>query len=62
MSLDGSRIVVGANRNAVNGFAPGQVLVYEFSDGNWMQIGGHFDGEAARDRFGSSVATSSDGN
>ncbi len=61
LSSDGSRIAIGARSNDGNGVNAGHVRVYGWSNGNWVQVGGDIDGEAAGDNSGS-VSLSSDGN
>ncbi|MCB9292171.1 MAG: FG-GAP repeat protein [Lewinellaceae bacterium] len=58
LSADGSRVAVGAPFNDGNGPDAGQVRVYDFIGGAWVQAGGDIDGEAAGDEFGWSVALS----
>ncbi|MEM9980621.1 MAG: hypothetical protein AAF808_23585, partial [Cyanobacteria bacterium P01_D01_bin.2] len=60
-SSDGSRLAIGATRNAGNGFFDGHVRVYEWSGSAWAQLGADIDGEAIADRSGESVSLSSDG-
>ena len=62
MNSDGSKIVIGATLNDDAGSNAGSVRVYEYSDSSWSQLGGDIDGEAAGDKFGSSVAMSENGN
>ncbi|MCB9292167.1 MAG: T9SS type A sorting domain-containing protein [Lewinellaceae bacterium] len=61
LSADGSRVAVGAPVNDGNGSGAGQVRVYDFIGGTWVQAGGDIDGEAAGDESGRSVALSADG-
>ena len=62
MNSDGSKIVIGATLNDDAGSNAGSVRVYEYSDSSWSQLGSDIDGEAAGDKFGSSVAMSENGN
>lgn len=62
LSSDGKRLAVGATDNAGSGFDAGHVRIYEWSGGNWNQMGGDIDGEAARDISGGAVTLSSTGN
>lgn len=62
LSDDGNRVAIGAPRNAALGNQTGQVRVYEFADGNWVQLGADIDGETEGDQFGWSVSLSADGN
>jgi len=69
LSGDGKRIAVGAPGAAQpigaepTGEDPGQVVLYDWDAGKaqWVQVGVALDGEAAYDRFGESVALSTDG-
>ena len=66
MSPDGNHIVIGAPRFGDSGraalplFDAGQVLVYTFQAGDWVQVGSSVVG-AAGSQFGESVAISADG-
>ena len=61
MSATGNIVAVGARGNDNAGTDAGQVRVYEYRYGNWVQLGAAIDGEAAGHRFGSSVSLSEDG-
>ncbi len=61
LSSDGSRVAIGARGNDGGGSDSGHVRIYEFSGGNWTQLGADIDGEADGDRSGYSVSLSSDG-
>jgi Secretion system C-terminal sorting domain/FG-GAP repeat len=61
LSSDGSRIAIGAIHNNGNGDEAGHVRVYDWSAGNWIQVGEDIDGEAPDDNSGRSVSLSSDG-
>lgn len=61
LSSDGSIVAIGARDNDGNGLGSGHVRIFENIGGNWTQIGGDINGEAAGDHFGSSVSLSSDG-
>ena len=62
LSGDGNKVAIGARFNDGNGIDAGHVRVYENILGNWSQLGGDIDGEAANDKFGWSVCLSSYGN
>jgi len=62
LSSDGLILAVGAIRNADNGENSGHVRLYEYSGGNWVQMGNDIDGEAPWDWFGTSVSLNSSGN
>ncbi len=61
LSSDGSILAIGAYQSNVNGNESGQVKVFEYNLGNWIQIGSSIDGEAAEDWSGVSVSLSSNG-
>ena len=61
LSSDGTRLAVGGYANDGGGTDSGHMRVFDLVGGAWTQVGGDIDGEAAGDRFGSSVALSSDG-
>jgi WD40 repeat protein len=61
LSADGTRVIVGANFNDGTGTNAGHARVFERSGDAWVQLGADLDGEAAEDRYGSSVAISDDG-
>ncbi len=61
LSSDGSIIAIGAYGNNDNGFASGQVSVYQYINGVWTLAGTKIDGEAVGDKSGFSVSISSDG-
>ena len=58
LNSDGTTVAIGA---AENGNNTGHVRVYQYSSGNWSQLGSDIDGEAADDYSGHSVSMSSDG-
>lgn len=62
LSADGTRVVIGAPLNGGNGAEAGHARVFQRSATGWTQIGVDLDGEAAGDRFGTSVAITADGN
>lgn len=62
LSQNGSVLVIGAPRNDGNGTDAGHVRVYRNISGTWTQWGVDVNGDAAEDRFGSSVAINSTGN
>lgn len=62
LSADGSRVIIGVRFNFDNGSYKGHARVYEFSSGNWTQVGSDIDGEADDDQLGQAVAISGDGN
>lgn len=61
ISADGTRVAIGAPGNSDNGASAGQVRVFEWLNGNWMQMGADINGEAASDASGSAVSLSPDG-
>ena len=62
ISSDGNIIAIGATGNDGNGNIAGHVRVFEYSAGNWIQMGSDIDGETAEDQSGFSVSLSSNGN
>ena len=58
LSSYGTRVAIGAPGSSPG---KGQVRIYDWTDGAWVQTGSDIDGEAAGDRFGTSVSLSSDG-
>lgn len=61
LSANGSRVAIGAFRNAENGFASGQMRLFELNGENWSQIGTSLYGNAGTN-FGISISLSADGN
>ena len=62
LSDDGTILAVGEWKNTGPlGANQGQVRVYEFSGGAWVQKGSDINGEAAGDNFGTAVDLSEDG-
>ncbi|MCH7613594.1 MAG: hypothetical protein IIB45_09595, partial [Candidatus Marinimicrobia bacterium] len=62
ISSDGSRVAIGGYWNDGNGDNSGHVRIFNYTGGNWIQLGSDIDGEAAEDNSGGSVSISSDGN
>lgn len=52
---DANTIAVGADKNDENGTESGQVRVYEWDGGDWVQKGSDLNGEARYDYFGYAV-------
>lgn len=61
LSEDGTIVAIGAPFNDGTASSSGHVRVYQNESGSWEQIGDDIDGEAMNDRFGVSVALSTDG-
>jgi type IX secretion system substrate protein len=61
LNADGLIVAIGAPENAGNGKDAGQVRVYKFISGSWVQQGADIDGEATGDFSGRSVSLSADG-
>ena len=61
LNEDGTVVAIGAPFNDDTDSDAGHVRVYANQAGNWEQIGGDIDGEAANDRFGNAVKLSDDG-
>ena len=64
LSDSGYRVAIGAYRNdeSLEKLNDGHVRIYEYSGGNWNQLGDDIDGEAQNDQSGYSVSLSGDGN
>ncbi|MGB7452522.1 MAG: FG-GAP repeat protein, partial [Lysobacterales bacterium] len=60
LSSYGERLAIGADRNDDNGIDSGQVRVYQWFVGFWLQLGDDINGEAFGDYSGNSVSLSSD--
>lgn len=61
MSENGNRIAVSSVINGPNADY-GNVKVYDFIDGNWIQLGNTIIGESSNDLFGLVLSLSADGN
>ena len=61
LSADGTRVAVGAYTNDGSGSNAGHVRVFQWSGGQWAQLGSDIDGEAANEYFGKSVSLSANG-
>jgi len=61
LSSDGSTVAIGAPYKDSSYTFSGHVRIYNYVNSSWTQVGSDIDGEAAGDRFGSSVSLSSDG-
>ena len=62
ISAGGNRVAIGANlNNGANGLESGHVRVYDFLNGDWIQVGADIDGEDAFGRSGWAVSLSADG-
>ena len=62
MNNEGSRVAIGSRLNDSIGSDAGSVLVYEFMDSLWVQLGSQINGEAANDWFGWNLELSESGN
>ena len=60
LSADGTTLAVGSPEH-LDAVIGGQVILYEFKDGFWQQLGSPIIGDDAYDRLGSSVSLSGDG-
>ena len=58
---DGSRLIIGAPYNDGGGIDAGHAKVFEYSMGNWIQVGADIQGAAPGDRSGGAVSISDDG-
>lgn len=61
ISANGNRIVTGARADSENGDHTGKVRVFEFNNGQWVQLGSSLFGENTGDQFGQVVDMSDDG-
>jgi len=61
ISRDASVIAIGATGNDGNGTDSGHVRVFKNINDTWTQVGANINGETAGDRFGKSLALSSNG-
>ncbi|RYM34001.1 T9SS type A sorting domain-containing protein [Brumimicrobium glaciale] len=61
LSSDGTTLAIGAPGNDENGNSAGQVRIYKFELGDWVQIGADINAEAIANDFGWSVSLSADG-
>ncbi len=61
LSADGNRMAVGAPKANNNGADSGNVTIWDFSEGDWVQVGSTISGESIRDETGFSVSLSDDG-
>ncbi|MFH2142669.1 MAG: T9SS type A sorting domain-containing protein [Bacteroidota bacterium] len=62
LNSNGDILAIGAHYNDGTGQSEcGHVRIFEYSGGNWVQMGSDIDGEAIDDRFGFSVSLSSNG-
>ena len=61
LSSDGTRLAIGTPANDGNGISSGNVRVYEYTSGTWVQMGSDIDGDAEGDYSGQSVSLSDDG-
>jgi hypothetical protein len=63
LSEDGRTIAMGdpGARGEGDGAVAGHAHFFEFKNGEWIQVGPNYEGEAAGDQFGYAVALSGDG-
>ncbi len=62
ISADGNTVAIGAYLNDGNGSNSGHVRVYKWNGTAWIQQGLDIDGEGTRDRSGSAISLSANGN
>lgn len=63
LSADGDVIAVGSpTNNNSNGISAGNVRVFQYSSGSWIQLGNTIEGIATSDSFGETLDLSADGN
>ncbi len=61
ISGDGQRIAVASPQHDGNGMDAGQVRIFEFDQGDWVQLGQDLNGRLAGDYFGNCIELSFDG-
>ncbi|WP_309640960.1 T9SS type A sorting domain-containing protein [Flavobacterium sp.] len=61
LSADGNTLAVGIAKSDAGGLDSGAVKVFQNQSGVWTQLGSTINGEAAGDKFGRFLATSSNG-
>jgi hypothetical protein len=61
LSSDGFIVAIGAPFNDGSTSNSGHVRVYQYTSGDWTQLGGDIDGESTDDESGYSVSLSNDG-
>ncbi|MEO1634696.1 MAG: DUF4347 domain-containing protein [Cyanobacteria bacterium J06631_9] len=61
LSADGSTVAIGAHLNDGNGGNSGHVRLFQFSNGDWQQVGSDIDGEFSGDTSGISISLAADG-
>ncbi|MBY5960289.1 FG-GAP repeat protein, partial [Membranicola marinus] len=61
LSADGMTVAVGARSKTSTGDRYGQVRIYEWLNGQWVQSGNDMDGKSTFEWFGHAVALASDG-
>ena len=62
LSTDGTRLAVGAIGNSEVAFRAGHARVFEWTAGNWVQLGEDIDGDNEWGLMGDAVSLSADGN
>ena len=61
LSSDGNRVAVAAYRNNGNGISFGLVKIYQWSENDWIQVGGDIEGKENDESIGRSIALSEKG-
>lgn len=61
LSNNGSIVAIGAPGNDGSANNSGNVRVFQYSGGNWSQLGGNINGEAELDSSGANISLSADG-
>lgn len=62
LNSDGNKVAIGSFSNSTNGHQSGLVKIFEFENGNWLQVGAPIYGEVEDDRSGASVRLNATGN
>lgn len=61
LNADGSRVAIGARTHSANGYASGQVRVFEYTGSNWTLLGSKINGSNAGIQLGTSLSLNNDG-
>lgn len=62
LSADGTTVAIGADYHEGGQVEAGQVRIYRYLEGTWVQLGNDINGEASEDHSGRSVSLNANGN
>ena len=62
LSKDGHRVAIGGTQEGGSASNLGLARIFEFTNGNWVQLGSDLNGDATGDSFGYSVSLAANGN